>query len=245
MIKERLQNAVIGDDVRLRLISYNSNLPANLLGVDRVDIFYLDPALCKDHCPDGGTLIESIPGSQVVQDGVGQYSVVFHPTSPKYIIGKYSDVWFVQTQNAGELGKVSRKFELYSDLWYFSTLPAVYSFDFAFQPNRIRKGSNKYLIIRITPNVPRASDLEVYYTNLAIGGNLYISMEKVCDPCSANNESDLNIVFERQLVDIREKVFGYYMLDTREMDCGIYNVWFELDFAGVTEVSPKSQLQIF
>ena len=38
---------------------------------------------------------------------------------------------------------------------------------------------------------------------------------------------------------------SYYFIDTTQYDVGIYNVWFELQYAENTFVSEKNQLQIF
>jgi hypothetical protein len=50
-------------------------------------------------------------------------------------------------------------------------------------------------------------------------------------------------------VTVRDKVFGFYKLDTTEdgldLDCGVYDVWFTLSYAGSVEISPKMQFQIF
>ena len=58
-------------------------------------------------------------------------------------------------------------------------------------------------------------------------------------------ETLLQIHRWKEVVELREKVFGYYRLDTTEMDCAIYNIWFELTFADTVEISNKMQLQIY
>lgn len=52
-LKERYQNPVIGDTVRLQLFVLNSNNSASLLAVNNVNIYYLDPAAVG--ASDGGS----------------------------------------------------------------------------------------------------------------------------------------------------------------------------------------------
>ena len=40
-------------------------------------------------------------------------------------------------------------------------------------------------------------------------------------------------------------MYGYYLLDTTEMEIGIYDVWYELDLGGNTYISDRQSLQIF
>jgi len=244
--KERNQNPVVGDDINLRLVTFNSNNLANVSSIEKVDIFFIE---CKEKERDGcksetKCLVDTFPGSSVVATDTGNYLLSLTTSSPKYTIGNYQDVWSVIFNPTDPVAEVHNRFTLYADLWYTLTTPAVYSFDFQFQPNRIRQGSIKWLIIQIIPNVPRATDLLRYYTNLAISSNLKIFMQLNCGPCPPN-ECDLRMVIDGDLVDVRDKVFGFYQLDTTEMDCGIYDVWFELDYADTIEISPKQQVQIY
>jgi len=241
-IRERYQNPVVGDTIRLRLVAFNSNNFANVQNIQDVKIYNIDN--CDIKCPTNGRLVATIDGSQVVNEDEGKYYVDVTTSTPDWIIGSYADVWNMNLPNY-QVGQTAKNFKIFSDLWYFGTLPPVYTFDFRFQPNRFRQGSKKYLVIQITPNVPRASDLEEFYTALAVTGNLKISIEKACGPCPPPVEQDLRIIVDKELVELREKVFGYYYLDTTEMDCGIYNVWFDLEVADIHEVSQKYQIQIF
>ena len=120
----------------------------------------------------------------------------------------------------------------------------MYGFDFSFRPNKIRQGSKNYLIIDITPNVPKTSDLNRYYQNLAIVSPLKCLPEQECGECMPA-EQDLRLVVDCELVELREKCVGYYYLDTTEMDCGIYNVWFQMDFGDTVHISDKQQVQIY
>jgi hypothetical protein len=125
-----------------------------------------------------------------------------------------------------------------------SPVPLVHDFTFTFRPNKLVQGSKQYLIVNVRPNVPHASELERYYLTLAINSPLHIYISQRCGPC-APAEEDLRIVVDGELVESREKCLGYYFLDTTEMDCGIYDVWFELELVDSLYISPKSQLQIY
>jgi hypothetical protein len=154
-------------------------------------------------------------------------------------------VWAVSFESDHcSLAEIQNRFRIYPNLWFTSPVPPVYDFSFGFRPNRIVKGSKRYLVIQISPNVPRGADLLPYYENLAIVSDLRISIEKNCGDC-VPQEKDLRLVVDRQLVDYREKMYGYYFIDTSDYDSGIYNVWFELQYAENTFISEKNQIQIF
>lgn len=248
MAKERNQNPTVGDTINLRMVTMNSNMPRDVTSIDSLEIYRLDPLTCSDTNTDGRILVQTVDTSSIVQESTGQYLLALTTSSPQYVIGKYLDVWEVIFEPGDSPALIENCFELYPDLWYTSTTPAVYGFNFRFQPNRIRKGSIKWLAIKIEPNVPRATDLERYYTNLAIAGTLKISIEQNCGPCPPLDDGN-SIIVEDEVVEVRDKVFGYYKLDTTEngldLDCGIYNIWFELSYGGSIDVSPKSQFLIY
>ena len=230
---ERFQNPVVNDTVNLRLFSYNSNNRADITAIDSVEIYNLEEETPR--------LIDTLTNVSKVE--VGQYLLSIDLVGPKYTIGKYNDVWHVQfgTQAAS----ITNEFEILPDLWYTTTAPMIYNFDFKFMPNRIRLGSKIFLIIQFRPNVPHASDMERYYTNLAIAAPLKIYIEQSdCMPC-APKEEDLRVVVDGEMVEYREKCAGYYFLDTTELDKGIYEVWFELSLGESVYVSEKNNLQIF
>ena len=234
--KERHQNPVIGDHLKLRLFSYNSNNRADLY-VEKVDIFYIDG--------HERILIHTIEGEHVERVNVGQYLVHVHVHEPNYVIGNYHDVWTVHMPESDEALEITNQFEIIPSLWYTDTIPLVYNFEFKFMPNKIRKGSRTFLIIEIRPNVPHATDLEKYYTNLAIVSPFRIYIEQSdCMPC-VPCESDLRMVIEGDEVELRERCAGYYLLDTEDMREGIYNVWFKLEMGESVYISPSQQLQIF
>lgn len=246
MAKSRNQNNVVGSTIELKLLARNSNCFADLYNIDHIDIYKQECADNTDACATvtNETLIETIDGSSVVHDGTGLYHYDLVTSSPLYTIGKYHDIWTV-TFNENDVPTLFKQdFQLYPDLWILSGTPVVYSFDFRFTPNRIRKGSVKWLIIQIIPNVPRATDLMKYYENLAISADLRITIEQNCGPCLPT-ERDLRIVIDNELVTERDKVFAYYKIDTSDWDCGIYNVTFELCYAGNVDISPVQQFQIY
>jgi hypothetical protein len=241
---QRYQNPAVNDTVRLRLLTFNSNLPQNLQTINTVSIYFFDPYSKTPDNPDGALLVQTVPGTSVVNDAPGSYYLDLPLPGPQYVIGKYKDVWNVVFEPNAPAVDVTKYFEIYPSLWYTSDIPIVYDFNFCFQPARIVQGSKKWLIIEIIPNVPRASDLYSYYTNLAISSNLYITIAKKCDPCLPQ-EQDLRIIIDQAPVEQREKVFGYYWLDTSEMDGGLHDVWFTLNFGGNTYVSERQQLLIW
>lgn len=241
-IKQRYQNPVANDTVRLRLLTYNANLPQSLYSINEVDIYYFDPYSVTTDNPEGKILVQAISGSNVVTAGTGDYYLDLELTSPRYVIGRYTDIWKVNfEQNLPEVS-VAKEFQVFPSLWYTSEIPIVYDFSFSYQPNYITQGSKKWLIIEIIPNVPKASDLESYYDNLAISSTMTISIAKRCGSCVT--EEDLLTIIDNETVEQREKVFGYYFLDTTEMDEGTYDVTFTLQFGGSTYVSPRQQLVI-
>jgi hypothetical protein len=55
-------------------------------------------------------------------------------------------------------------------------------------------------------------------------------------------EEDLRLVIDRELVDNREKNVAYYFLDTTDMDEGIYDVWFEINYRENVCAYPKKSI---
>lgn len=238
---ERYQNPVIGSEVRLKLFSYNSNNRANVDSIDRIEIYFLDPAERTDANPTGQRLIETIDGEDVTTEEVGLYSAIVTLDSESYSIGQYVDVWHVTI--ASESAPIENKFEVYPSLWFTTTTPIIYDFGFSIRPNRLQKGSKRYLVIEIVPNVPGRDQLFSYYQNIAITANLKISIEQHCGECLPC-EKDLRLTVDKAAVELREKCFGYYFLNTTDMNQGIYNVWFQLELGENVYISEKEQLQI-
>jgi len=244
--KERYQNPVVGDTVNLRLFTYNSNNRANLNDVEKVEIYFLDPENKTESNPDGRRLIETV--TTISRTEVGQYVISVVLNDLEYVIGDYVDVWTFVVESGETATTTENNFKVHPDLWYVSSSPIVYDFSFKFQPNRLRSGEKRFLIVQIKPNVTHAPELEAYYTNLAIVSPLTISIEQECVDCMPA-EQDLRLEVDAESIDYRETNLGYYFLDTSEdgldLAKGIYNVWFEMDFGESTYISEKSQLQIF
>ncbi|MHA2046001.1 MAG: hypothetical protein ACW99G_14510 [Candidatus Thorarchaeota archaeon] len=245
-VKERKQNPVIGDDLTLRLFVYNSNNRANVNSVEKVDIYFLDPTEKSDSNPLGKRLVKTIPEEEVTFVEDGQYSISVNLETECFTIGDYIDEWHLQTKECDPIVKVENWFKVYPDLWYTTPIPIVYDFNYNFRPNKIRAGSKRWLIIDIVPNVPNGCDLERYYANLCIVSPLKISIEMACVECMPK-EQDLRLIVDQEDVQFREKGQGFYFLDTEalDLDCGIYNVWFEMEFGESLYISDKQQLQIF
>lgn len=241
-LKQRFQNPVCGDEVKLLLFVYNSNNRSDVQSIEKVDIYFLDPTEKTEENPLGKRFVESI--TDITQEETGQYSVTITAESPNYTIGTYLDEWTIIFED-GECATttVENHFKIYPDLWFTSPVPPIYDFNFSFRPNRIVKGSKRYITVQITPNVPRGSDIQSYYENLAIVSDIRVSLAISCGEC-VPQEQDLRLVLDRELIDYREKCYAYWFLDTTELDEGIYDVWFETSYGEAVFVSEKNQIQI-
>lgn len=243
-IKERYQNPVIGDTIRLRLFFYNSNNFADVDSIEQVEIYKVAEGASMNDA-SARTLCATYPGTSIVKTETGQYYLDIVASDPCFTIGNYVDIWKVNfTDTFNDQTDVINPFTIYPNLWYTTPIPVVYDFNFAFRPSRLRKGSKRYLIIEVTPNVPKGTDLQRYYENLAIVGNIKISMEQRTGDCLPE-EQDLRVVLDKVDVTFREKKYGYYMLDTSELEVGIYDVWFELNIGENIYISERYQFQIF
>lgn len=244
-MKERYQNPVIGDELRLRLLSYNSNAQANVDSINKIDIYFLDPTEVTDANPDGRRLVQTIDTAQISNDSTGAYSTIITVESELYTIGNYLDIWEITL--GGDTTQIENSFSIYPNLWFTTTTPITYDFNFSFRPNRIRKGSIRWLTVEINPNVPNQKELISYYTNLAIIADISVSIEQECGDC-VPAEEDLRSIVDEESIELREKCLGYYRLDTSEdgldMAEGIYNIWFTLQLGDSTFISEKQQLQI-
>lgn len=244
MTKERYQNPSSGDLVNLRLFSYNSNNLADFKSIAKVEIYFLDETLMSDTNPDGRRLIDTFTGNVVQAVDTGTYLLQVDLAVEKYIIGKYLDIWTVTAVDNQPNSTVVNVFQVYSALWYTTPIPIVYDFRFHFQPNKFRQGSRQYIRVEVNPNVPTAGDLRRYYENLAIVSDLKVSIKQNCGDC-VPAEEDLRLIVDKQLVDYREKRVGFYQLDTCEMACGIYDIWFQLEFGGNIYIGDREHFQIY
>lgn len=241
-MKERYQNPTVDEEIRLRLFSYNSNNRANFSSIEKVEIYYLDETNKSSENPDGRTLIQTIDSTDVTQEDIGLYSIVFMTESPNYVIGNYLDIWYVTINN--DSTSIENKFSIYPSLWFTDTTPIVYDFNFSFKPNKLKKNSKRWLIIEITPNIPNESDLASYYMNLATISPFKIFISQKCAPCMPE-EADLRLKVDGENVELRERCTGYYLLDTKDLDCGLYDVWFELEIGDSIYISDHQTLQIY
>ena len=243
-LKERFQNPAISDSINLRLFTYNSNNLADVSSISKIDIYYLDRNEITDTNPDGRRLVETYQGSAVTIEDTGTHLLEINAQENLYVIGTYLDVWTILVSDSQPSETIEQVFEIYPNLWYTTPIPVVYDFNFHFQPNKFRSGSKQFIIIEIIPNVPTAGDLRKYYENLAIVSDLKISIEQNCGDCMPV-EQDLRLIVDEVSVDYREKRYGYYKLDTTDMACGVYDVWFRLDFGGNTYISDRNHFQIY
>lgn len=245
MSKERNQNIVVGNDLILRLFTYNSNHRQSVQNVSKVEIYYLDDGCVAAENPEGKRLVQTIENEDITTVGDGQYAIEVSLEEQVYVIGKYIDVWYVDFDSS-QSGTVTNEFKIVPDLWFASDLPIIYDFSFGFRPNRVRYGERRWINVEIIPNVPHMSDLRRYYANLAVSSPLRIWIEKACGDCLPK-EKDLRLVVEGELVEHRRGTEGSYFLDTEElnMESGIYNVWFEMEFGENKYISDNLQLQIF
>lgn len=241
--KARYQNPVVGDTIALNLFVFNQNNLANVESIEKVEVYKIGPNYKPPTCSDK-TLVQSFEGDQVVETSTGVYLLDVPTVAPTYTIGRYVDVWTVKFESEETTTEITNVFTIYPDLWYTSPIPVVYDFAFSFRPNRLRKGSIQYLIIQVIPNVPTGTDLERYYYNLAVLGNVSVNIKQRSGPCMPE-EPELRWVVENQPASYREKQFGYYQLDTTEMEIGIYDVWFQLDIGSNTYISDTQTLQIY
>jgi hypothetical protein len=245
MTKERYQNPNCGDTINLRLFTYNSNSRRDVKEITQVQIFTIDPTLKSESNPEGLRLVETISGASVVKSNTGEYILSVFLDQEIYGVGSYYDVWNVVFENGDCLSNsINNKFNIYADLWFTTPTPIIYDFNFAFRPNRIRKGTKRYIQIAVTPNVPRGADLLKYYENIAIVSDIKISMEMYCGEC-VPAENDLRLIIDRHLVDYREDSYAYWFFYTTQYDEGIYNIWFETTSGESTYVSEKYALQIY
>lgn len=242
MLKERYQNPTVGDTVNLRLFTYNSNNRANVSDISKVEIYFLDPHEKTTENPTGQRLVSTI--TDITDVETGQYLVEQELTDPLYVIGNYLDVWYLTFEDEEHIATVANNWQIYPDLWMVSEKPIIYDFNFGLYPNKIRKGSKRWLIVTIEPQVPNASDADRYYQNIAIVNPIKISMKQTCGECLPKEE-DLRLIVDEESVEYREKGKGFYFLDTTEMDLGNYDVWFTMEFGENIYISDVSPLQIY
>lgn len=245
MALERYQKPKVEDDLILRQMFWNANLPADVYSIPKVEIYIHDEDDPNDLSKR--RLVQTISEREIIHDDTGAYHVELNLTDDLYIVGKYSDVWsvlFEPSENESDIAEVTNYFEIVRNVWFTSPVPLIYDFSFSFRPNQLAQGSKQYIIVQVSPNVPTATELNEYYCNIASVSPIYISIAQRCGDC-VPEEEDLRLVVDRELVQMREHLYGYYKWDTTDVPCGIYDVWFELESGDNLYISPKNQIQIF
>ena len=244
-IKERGQNPVVGDQLNLRLFSWNSNNKTNVYSFQAINIYFYDPNERTLNNPEGKRLVQTFTASDVQQTDVGEYYIQAILQYGQYVIGHYSDVWIVQVEKDDPVPITwENHFQIYPNLWFMATEPLAYDFSFYFRPNRLRLGAIQYLVVNIKPNVPHASDLHRYYMDLAINSPLSIYMIQTCGECLPEDEDERTVINGDPII-YRDKCEGRYLLNTTELYEGIYDVWFEMSFGDSVFVSDRQQLQLY
>lgn len=240
--KERFQNPNCGDTLRLRLFSFNSSEKVNVFSIEKIEIIKIEDI--TEENLNGEVLIKTINNTEIENPETGEYYVDLTLNQDDFTIGRYIDRWHIQFEENETCtkNKVNNFFEVLPSMWFTSAGPNIYDFNFKFKPNKITQGSKRYIVIEINPITPRIESIEKYYASIAITSQLKINIEKNCGNCPAEEKE---ILVEDEIVNFREQNLGYYMLDTREMDEGIYNVWFKLEHGENIYISEKNQLQIF
>jgi len=94
-IKERYQNPVVGDKIKLRLFVYNSNNFANIKTINYIDIYKVESPSSDISNPTQSYLVQKIDGEDVVRESTGKYLLDLQTSEPTYTIGYYLDVWNV------------------------------------------------------------------------------------------------------------------------------------------------------
>lgn len=247
-IKQRNQNAVVGDTVRLKFHTFNGSDFADPHEIQKVSIYKLFNTTITDDNPFGRTLVVEVAANDIVKDDTGKYHIDLELEQPLFTQGRYHDEWKVVFEEDSPSAVSPMDFQILPTVWFTDSMPIVHDFSFDFRPNRITKGSKKYLTVRIAPNVPMGTDKQRYYENMAAAGELFISIEQQCGEC-VPEEEDLRLIVDRVCITERDGCAGYYLLDTTEdgldLDCGIYHVWFEANLGPNIFISDKMPLQIF
>jgi len=247
-MKERFQNPNCGDLLKLRLFSFNSNEKKNVFSIEKVEIIYLDNNEISESNPNGEVIFKTIDQSLIENPSEGEYFIELlldkNEDDEPFLIGKYIDRWHIQFEENETCTKnqINNFFEIYPSIWFTSSGPNVHDFDFKFKPNKITKGSKRYIVIEVKPITPAIDSIQKYYKNIAITGNLSINIEKTCLNCPGEEEE---IIIENEIIEFREQNLGYYLFDTEELELGIYNIWFKLEHGGLVYVSEKNQLSIY
>jgi hypothetical protein len=246
-VKERNQNPLVGDTVRLKFFIFNGSDFTDPHEIQKVDIYKLYATDATTENPLGRVLLTTVEAVDIVKDGVGKYYIDLELAVPLFTQGNWQDEWHVEFEEDSPVCQSPMAFRILPTVWFTDSMPIVHDFSFEFRPNRIVLGSKKYLQVTVRPDVPRGTDKERYYENMAVAGELYISIEQKCGECLPE-ELDLRLLVDQEQITERDGCTGYYLLDTTEdsdFDCGIYNVWFEAHLGPNVFISDKQPFQIY
>ena len=247
MPKDRNESVQPGDEVRLKLFTFSAGAAKDVDEIDKVEIYRLFVLDQTEDNPLGRELVETVQGSSVVNDSTGEYHIDVDLDTETYVVGRYQDDWIHTFEEGLPETTSTYDFQVFPNRWFTDSKPILHDFTFNYTPTRIPKGSVKFIQIEIIPNVPRGTDRQRYYENIAADGILYISIEQKCGECMPA-ELDLRLLVDEVCVTEREGCFGFYKLDTSDtsdFECGIYNIWFKLTLGTNTYISDKQQIQIF
>lgn len=242
--KQRNQNPLVGDTVVLKFFAFGNGSLADPHAIEKVDIYRVLGTEVTEENPLGRVLVETITSDDIVRDEEGKYHADLVLERPRYTQGRYQDEWTVVFEEDAEPATPALDFFIAPTTWFVDSSPVVFDFNFDFRPNRVRKGSKKHLQVKVTPDVPRGTDKQRYYENMAIAGSIYITIEQKCGNCLPQEE-DLRIVVDQELLTERDGCNAFYLLDTEELDCGLYDVTVEAHLGENVFVSDPMPLQIY
>ena len=242
--KERNQNPLVGDTVRLKFFVFNGGSLADPSAIQDVEIYKIGCAEATEANPLGRQLVTTVDSSSVVREDVGTYYVDLELTSPLFTQGQFQDEWNIVFESDTAAAKSSMHFTIYPNSWFTDSAPIIHDFSFGFRPNRIIKGTKKYLQISVVPQVPKGTDKQRYYENMVAGGTICFFMKQVCGECLPA-EDDLRMVHDNVTITERDGCMGFFFLDTTELEIGEYEVWFQMSLGPNCFISDKEILQIY
>ena len=245
MVKYRGMVVNTGDTLRLGFCSFNNGLTNPAGGVTQVAIYQIDAVERTDSNPLGKSLVTTITEG-IINDSDGRYHVDIQLNYPQYVVSRYEDIWTSVFDIGGEPCQSDFEFKISPPIWFTDTMPLVHDFNFNFMPNRVVKGSRKWLELKVEPNLPHGSDKRRYYENVVLGGELYVSLYAKCGDCLPKEEG-LRLLVDRELVVEREGCRSWWLLDTTDdqVPCGIYDLRMELDLGENIYISEALPLQIY
>ncbi len=244
-VKDRNQNAQPGDTVRLKFFSFSAGACKDVFEIEKIDIFRLFCLERTTENPLGRELVETIDGSEAIRDDVGQHHIDLELDTLTYVVGRYQDEWHHKFEDDNQpTQKSTFDFGVFPNRWFTDSKPIIHDFSFTYLPTRFVKGSKKFMQIEIIPDVPRGTDKQRYYENIAKDGILFISMIQKCGD-NLPQEEDLRIIIDEECVTEREGCFGFFRLDTEEIDCGLFDLVFKLELGPNIYISDRQPFQIF